>query len=236
MRKSIAWLLLSCILTNGWANGIKVSPIRIELSGESRIAVLKVSNPSDKPLLVQADLMRWTQKNGDDFYQKSGDVLVVPPLFSVPPHREQVMRLALSRPPENTELTYRLYLKEIVAQEVKKVPSRGLQMALRIGIPIFVAPRTEPRQEFYWKIKTMPGKGVVATLRNIGNTTIFIDKNQLLNQRGKPLIAEIPGFKYVLPGQEFQWVFPIKNSKYENNYKIKARINGNEILSETKQL
>lgn len=212
------------------ANGIKITPVRLDLSNQVPVATLKITNPSDAPLSVQTQLMRWTQSKGTDHYEVSQDILVMPPLFTVAPRQTQIMRLAFRQYAGEEELAYRLYLKEIKpAQDLN--PS-ALNMTLRIGIPIFVSPGGKIKAQYTWKIKNVANKGVLVTLKNEGNKTLFVDSLSLLGENGTLLSKGSRVFKYIFPKQDYQWTFIIKNTAFERGYKLKARVNGCEIISE----
>lgn len=213
------------------AEGIKVSPIRIEVNSRQAIAVLKVSNPGETPLLIQSELFKWTQIDGEDVYEPSQDILVIPPLFTLEPHQEQTMRVALLRPADAKELAYRLYLQEI-KQKVKISESSSLNIALRIGIPIFVAPQIESREEFAWEISHIEGTGLVVKLQNNGNLNLFINALEVLKSNNQVISEGKPVFKYLLPEQNTQWTIMLQSEEFENDYTIKAKINGREIIRE----
>ncbi|MBS0288663.1 MAG: molecular chaperone [Proteobacteria bacterium] len=219
------YLLMFCTLT--FASEISISPLRLDLSLQAPMATLKVSNPGEQKLLIQTQLMHWTQNNGNDIYQPSEEILVVPPLFSVEPHSHQIIRVALGTTPCKKELSYRLFLKEIVTQK-SNIP--GLNVALTISIPVFVEPTEKLHTQYAWQASNTP-KGVLVSLYNNHNCHLLINELQLLDNKDVAQNSAIKLFKYILPGQSFQWTLPV-NEKQLSNYKIKAKINGNDIIDE----
>src|SRR5215469_11000812 len=120
------------------ASSISVAPIRVELSGTKRTAVLTVRNADDAPVVVQARPVAWSQRDGEDQLDDTHDLVVTPPLFTVPGKGQQVLRVALLRDADATrELDYRLVLSEVPSSVTPDIT--GLRVALRITLPVFVA-------------------------------------------------------------------------------------------------
>ena len=63
-----------------------------------------------------------------------------PPIATIAPDKEQIIRVGLRRAPDKErELSYRLFLQEVPAPP--KPGFQGLQVALRVGLPVFVQPK-----------------------------------------------------------------------------------------------
>ncbi len=120
------------------AGTFSIAPVRLELQGAQRTAVITVHNDDAAPLLIQVSTLNWTQPEGKETYSATHDLLATPPIFSLPPNGEQIVRVALRREPDAArELDYRLLLAE-----VPQPPERnftGLRVALQLSIPVFVA-------------------------------------------------------------------------------------------------
>jgi fimbrial chaperone protein len=77
-------------------------------------AVLTVHNEEDTPVLVQATVLAWQQVNGEDQLDATRDLLVTPPVFTLAPKSDQVLRVALrGQASAERELDYRLLLAEV---------------------------------------------------------------------------------------------------------------------------
>ena len=48
------------------AGSFGISPLRLELAGQARTAVLTVRNDEDAPALIQVETLLWTQDDGQD--------------------------------------------------------------------------------------------------------------------------------------------------------------------------
>jgi fimbrial chaperone protein len=61
------------------AGSFSVSPIRIELSSAQRSAVLTIRNGGDQPVVVQAQLVDWSQADNEDRLEPTNDLIASPP-------------------------------------------------------------------------------------------------------------------------------------------------------------
>ena len=112
-----------------FAGAFLVSPLRVELSAKTPIAVVTVRNEGVAAGVMKLDVMSWSQNEGQDTYSPTFDVLATPPVFSVPAGGSQIVRLGLRRPADaNKELAYRLYLHE---QPSMTAEQGAMKVALR---------------------------------------------------------------------------------------------------------
>jgi fimbrial chaperone protein len=191
-----AWPLLAATFN--------VSPIRVGLSAQRPIVPLSVRNEGDDPLVVQVQVVRWSQKDGEDVYESTKDILATPPIVTVPPRSTQIVRVGLRRgvDPER-ELSYRVYLAEVPAPPA--ADANRVHVALRIGLPVFVSSPTAPMPALAWKV--VHGEDGAATLRvkNEGNAHARIANVRLLSSADRQPLARYPNPAYLLPGSAQAW-------------------------------
>src|ERR1700758_1330809 len=131
------------------ASALSVAPIRVELNAATHTAVLTVRNQEDSPVVVQARPAAWSQREGEDQLADTHDLLVTPPIFTVPPRGQQVLRIALLREPDAArELDSRLVLTEV--PQAAAPETTGLRVALRITLPVFVAAQRRADADLVW--------------------------------------------------------------------------------------
>lgn len=123
------------------AGVFSVSPVRIFMSSRDRATAVTITNEGDDELVMQADVYRWSQKpSGEDDLAPSEDLILSPPILKLAPHAHQVVRLArVGPPPTDTQLTYRLIVRE-VPEAIKSSPDVRLQVALAFSLPVFITP------------------------------------------------------------------------------------------------
>jgi fimbrial chaperone protein len=138
---SIAALFLSSYTVFSYAtNSLNVSPIRFDLSIKQTFDVLTLTNDGDQPSIVQIQPYLWTKKGKADVYTKTQDLLISPPIVTIPPHSAQIIRIVLRRSPDpTTQLKYRIYAQEIPSHKSNQ-QGKAVQIALRFGIPVYVTP------------------------------------------------------------------------------------------------
>jgi fimbrial chaperone protein len=122
------------------AGSFSIDPVRIALSEAKPSAVMRVENRADAAITVQLQVMSWSQSGNRDELAISRELLATPQVFRLRPGQVQVVRIALLRPvDDNRELAYRLLLDEV--PPAPAADFRGLQVALRLSMPVFVQPR-----------------------------------------------------------------------------------------------
>lgn len=176
MRAIAALVLATGVLAaadEAAASALSVAPIRIELSSATRTAVLTVRNQEDSPVVVQARPAAWSQPHGEDQLADTHDLLVTPPIFTVAPRGQQVLRVALLRDPDaSRELDYRLVLSEV--PQTAAPETTGLRVALRITLPVFVAAQTHAAADLTWSHRWLADGTLEVTAQNHGTAHIQI--------------------------------------------------------------
>ena len=70
--------------------------------------------------------------------------MATPPIFTVPPKGTQVIRVGLRRAADAQQgLSYRMFLQEVPPPPRQGL--QGLQVALRLSLPVFVMPARDAR-------------------------------------------------------------------------------------------
>lgn len=176
-----------------------VSPVRIFMTPRDRAVAVTVANEGDQPVFIQAELLSWAQKaGGDDVLEPTDNIVLSPPIVTIPPKARQVLRLArVGPPPAGAEQTYRMILREVPEAR----PADGsvkVQVALAFSIPIFVTPQGAKRQ-----VACAPQKGGVDIVRavcdNSGNAYAQARSIAVIGADGTRIASRDLG-GYILPG------------------------------------
>lgn len=201
-RSLAALFVLLCWSVQAQAGSFRVSPLRVTLSAAQPITALTVYNEGDQPAVIQAQALAWSQDNGNDVYTASKEILLTPPIFTVPAKSSQILRLGLRRPADQQrELTYRLYL-----QEVPPPPAPGfigLTTAVRLGVPVFLMPASGATPQLRWQATLAP-QGALISLTNTGNAHVKIASFTLSTPDTRVSTTQQVA-QYVLPGQTQRW-------------------------------
>jgi fimbrial chaperone protein len=185
------------------AGSFSISPIRLDLTATARSAALTVRN-DDREVLVQAEVMLWEQVDGEDKLTPTRDLLVSPAVFTLPPNGSQLVRVALRNPPADTsrELSYRLILQEV--PRPADPGFTGLQVTLRLSVPVFVASAGTTGPALAWSASASPD-ALVLTAHNSGDVHAHIHGFSIEPAVGEGATLAQPVAAYILPGQARSW-------------------------------
>jgi len=171
------WLptLLIAHATSVGAAALQVAPTRLALPPDNRAVALTVTNTGNAPTLLQLEPMRWSQDTGSDDYSATDELIVSPPIFTLDPGAEQIVRLARrdgAAPSE--ERAYRLFIQEVPTPASRS--SQELTVVLRIGVPMFLTPATAPEAALQWNLECTHTGSPVLRILNPGARTVRIDE------------------------------------------------------------
>jgi fimbrial chaperone protein len=203
MRRNL--ILIMLLLMPLWARAasFQVSPVRMTLSANHSTDVLRVTNNSNTPTVVQLQIVAWSQKDGEDVYTPSRNLLATPPIFTVAPGGQQVVRVGMrTQADANHETCYRLFLTEVPPAPTPGF--RGLQIALRMGIPVFVEPSVDTKPILQWSVKQLSPTELQLSAANTGNAHAQVLKWELSSSAQSKPLAQNTG-SYVLPGASHTW-------------------------------
>ena len=218
------FFLVSALSLGVKAGSFEVNPIRIDLSPANRSVAVTVRNSGTDAVVVQVDVSAWSQEEGKDVLTPTNEVLVSPPIMTIPPDREQIVRVGLRRAPDTQrELSYRIFL-----QEVPPPPQPGFQglvIALRIGLPIFVQPRQGPaKATLVWNAELSKDNTIRLKVENHGTGHIQISTVELFHPQDKEPIAEQSGLTYVLPGQSREWNLKLRSTRAKKGDNLRMKV------------
>lgn len=213
--------LTLCVLASAAALGLSstpavagsfaVSPVRVDLSAKTQTGAVTLRNQQDSPVVVQAQVLHWEQHEGNEDLSPTQDLLVSPAVFTLPARGSQLVRVALQRPVDPArELSYRLILTEVPQQASPGFT--GLNVTLRLSLPIFVEAQTPATAKLAWSARDEADGSLAVTARNEGETHARVLKFTVAPAEGPGALLEASAPTYILPGQAGTWIL-------ENNQK-----------------
>lgn len=217
--------------TSATAGAFQIIPVRIALSAQTPIAVLTVRNEGAVASVMQLKVMSWSQTAGEDRYAPTQEVLATPPIFTVLPGGSQIVRVGMRRQPDSQrELAYRIFLQEVPTETR---PEGEVRVALRFGIPVFVAPAGQsPKPLLEWR--AVPAEHGLLRIEAINRGDIHVQITGFsLAVIGGSILAEHRGMDYLLPGQGHNWMVK-PNQALPSGVKLKivARTDAGEIQTD----
>jgi len=191
------------------AGSFQVSPVRVHLTPFAPTAAITVRNESTtEDVVIQTRAADWRQENGEDVYNLSNDLIATPPIFTLKPGASQTVRVGLRKTVQtDVQQTFRLYLTEVPPPP--KPGFQGLQVALNIGIPIFIAPLKPESTLPSWRARITEGGKLILTGSNPANAHFQILEVSLFEGEPKELISTLQTPKYILGRQSVSWEFSL---------------------------
>jgi fimbrial chaperone protein len=176
--------------------------VRIDLSDDHTKDVIRVSSQADSTMSYQVEIVAWSQsEDRREIYTPTDEVIAVPPLFTLQPGEEQIVRIGmLTDADSSNERSYRMFITELAAPQEEENNMTGVNMRLRLGIPVFIAPHALPYATLdYFDSKQMNDQ-LFMQLRNSGNTHVRISEIQFLAPGAEQADIESAAI-YILAGQ-----------------------------------
>lgn len=204
-----ASLLAALVLAAGSAAAVTIAPVIVELSPARKIVSVTVTNPSDTKISFQADVLAWSQPNGQDHFEESDDLLVVPPMADIAAGASQIFRITSRTPPSTGEQAYRLILEDVSPETAGAANSATVNIRVRHSLPVFVAAQGTPVIAVRVASCAAPaGKGCVR-LHNEGGRYVAA-KRLTIDSAGWH--KEVPLAARVLAGAWREWQFDLPAS------------------------
>jgi fimbrial chaperone protein len=226
-RNLLAFFSICISVATANAANLSVYPLRVEFTGGKTGDALNLRNAGSEPILVQASVVKWSQKDGADQFEPTKEVLVAPALVEIPAGDTQVVRLALRRTADaSAEQTYRLLLREVP----RPVSANGprLQIVVNISLPVFV-PATSAASTFSFESSTEGGNTLV--LRNAGSSHIQFKELDVSDASGKTVNYNT--MFYMLGQQTRKLELPATTKLGTGPWQIKAKTDRGDLTSTT---
>lgn len=191
------------LLAPAAAGEFTVNPISIELGPAARSGVLGIRNDGSQRLSFQVEAMEWTQDAaGKDQYADTRDLVFFPKLLSVEPGQEGIIRVGIKNPIVQSEKTYRVFIEELPGAQIKPAtPGAQINVLIRFGAPIFIAP-VNPQDRLDIESLALAKGKLTFSARNTGNRHQLVQGIQLrgLDAHGKSVYTTTIADRYLLPG------------------------------------
>jgi fimbrial chaperone protein len=185
------------------AADLELSPTAVELSDQTRTALVTLRNSGGVPMRYQVRAYVWGQKpDGEMQLTPTRDLVLFPPLVELAPGETRNVRVGTRAAPGDAERTWRIFIEELPRAD-DAASAAHVQVLTRIGVPVFLAP---PRRVARGQIAFLPGTAerVRFTVRNTGTvrlrpTAITL---ALVGAGGERLAEKTLEAWYVLAGGE----------------------------------
>lgn len=160
-------LFICCFSLNVFASGIQMSPLGVYFKATEQIQSVTVDNNYDIPKVFSTYIAKLDIKTGK--YSKTDDILVVPPLVTMPAHGHQVFRMVLVKPRNlEMETAYRFVISEVPPDMKMLHVKHGVAMVMHYDLPVMVLP-ANPVVKLQWNGHMLSDNKLNLHVNNQGN-------------------------------------------------------------------
>jgi len=178
------------------AGQVAIRPIGLSLDTARPVGMFTVVNPGSSETVVQVTAHSWSQSGNRDQLVPTRDLIVTPPIFTIPAGESQVVRVGIrAAPGESVERAYRLQFTEVPPPP--RPGFNGLSISLNVSVPVFLEPSTEPAADLEWVLQAR-GRNLLVEATNHGNAHFKVAELAVLDSGS--LVASIDTLGYILPG------------------------------------
>jgi fimbrial chaperone protein len=181
------------------AGALRVDPVRLSISADRRTATVTVRNDERTPVTIRAYALTWDQADGEDRYGETDAVIVSPPIFTIAPGATQLVRVGL-RSPAAGGRAYRVIVEEVPGAS----PAGGVQVALRLNLPLFAMMEAGAQSDIRWSGSRRSDGSYAVEAVNRGAGYVRIETSDAASAIG--VAEEGAPFGVVLPNSRRRWV------------------------------
>jgi fimbrial chaperone protein len=214
------------------AGTFQVTPTRIDLSARDRTAVLTLRNTGSEALRFQLRAYQWKQRDdGEMLLTATEDVVVYPTLISLRGGAARSIRVGVVAPPGTLEKSYRVFVEELPRLSRAREGVVGVRVLTRMGIPVFLAPRTATTEMKVTGLSVRQGRLSFA-VNNPGTAHVRVGRVHVEARSADGALAlhrELPGW-YVLAGRRltFEVELPPDECRRLTEVRVRAVANARE--------
>jgi fimbrial chaperone protein len=211
---ALAALLLGCVLAREVeAASLEVSPVIVTVAPGQTATTIAAANHGNTPTAIQARIYRWTQTGDEDVLTPTVEIIVSPPIFTVPDGGTQTIRLLLRGGGSAAagQRTYRLVLDEVPPATAA---NRQVTFVLRESLPVFVGAPSPVRPALQWRAERGAGGETTLIATNAGpdyDKVIALDVT--LADGSHPKVVSHSASLYVLSGDERHWTVQSRDAR-----------------------
>jgi len=204
-RVFAALAFLALIGPAGSAQVLSVQPVNIFLSPGQRATTLSVANQGSSETSIQIRAFDWKQKDGEDQLTATNDVVVSPPLCTIPAGAAQIIRIVLRQSPQGQEGTYRI----LVDQVPPPAEAGVVHVVLRLSIPIFAQPKARALAQVKFHVESKDNQVFLVGV-NEGQSHEAIRDIVLATSDGRTMKVVSGVSPYILAGATRRWPMDAK--------------------------
>jgi fimbrial chaperone protein len=192
------------------ASSLSVVPISIDIVQPAATGTMTLRNREARPLNAQVRVFRWTQVDGQDLLEPTQDVIPSPPIVTINPGADYVVRLQRTAAAEIAgEEAYRVVVDELPNPNRQR--NGTIALVLRYLVPVFFLSPDATQPKLVWSLTRRNGRTMLSAANN-GDKRIQIVDLGLGTVAGRTAAIAKGLAGYVLGHSTRVWVVPGKGS------------------------
>jgi fimbrial chaperone protein len=203
---SAALIVLGSLLAGKTeATSLQIAPVIVNFAPGQTATTIEVTNRGEAPAAIQSRPYLWSQAGDEDTLTPTQDVILSPPIFTVPAGASQTVRLLLrGGTADGPERSYRLLLDEVPPANTG---NKQIAMALRVSLPIIVASASSTPATLQWRAERGPSGETELTAVNSGHTYDHVNLIEITLADGShPKVIPRGKNPYILPSATRHWI------------------------------
>lgn len=186
---------------------LDVRPTLLQLLPGQKVGVLYLVNQDDAPHTYQIKTFRWLPSGTEQLQEPTDEVIANPAIVVLQPKETQIVRFGLRNGVSGVpEQAYRLIVDEVPHEAGP--PGSGLNVLLRISLPLFVRNVVQPPPPQLSVAWTQAEHLLHVKIVNRGAYTARVVEAKIAGD-GVPAGLDIAQLHYVLPGGATDFAFKL---------------------------
>jgi fimbrial chaperone protein len=210
-----AWTITAAAGAEAQNTTFSIDPLLIRLDGQTRNAVMTITNTSPREIRFEIKAFLWTQSPADSGMSltPSTDLAIFPPLITLKPRMTQRVRIGTTAAQGAIEKAYRIMVEELPGN-IAPAAANQVQVRTRIGVPVFIAP-TKSTLSGRIDAVIIAKRSVSIPLVNTGTTHAMVDSVVVRGLSAPDEVVfenSLQGW-YVLAGQSRTWTYRLNTAQ-----------------------
>lgn len=203
-----------------------IDPLKVSLNEAQASTVMRVQNTGKDTLTLQIQPRSWQQESKADRLEPTRELVATPQIFRIKPGATQLVRVALlGKADAQRETAYRLVFDEIPAPPAADFV--GVQVAMRVTIPLFVSPKKTAKSGLRVSVKASDNDKLLIVAENQGNAHAHLKKLLFAregDETAPPVEIETPA--YLLAGTTREFIVTRPQGRLDSLEKLSIKAIG----------
>lgn len=207
------------------ATSLEITPVAVHLVPGQQATTIGVMNRGGLAVAIQLRAFAWSQDRDADVLTPTSDIILSPPIFTIPKGAKQTIRLLLRKGAKQSgERAYRLMIDEVPPANAG---AQQVQIAMRVSLPLVVASAAAKPQPLRWRAQRGTRNRIILSANNSGTDFDRIYAIAVtLADGGHPAVTQSGTNGYILAGAQRQWMVASGGSQTARELRLNVTSRG----------